>query len=127
MSDLEFDRHTGYISDALEYAGGTHTVEDMRNLVADTRLQFWPGKHSVVLTQIIDTPRKRVLHIVLAGGDAGAALHELRDLLPRIEAFAWDHDCDMVVAYGRPAWGRAVFNSAGYDSPTMEFRKCRDQ
>ena len=65
----EFKRCEKWLEDALDYAHGTFDINDVFNDVVNGTAQFWPGKNSAVVTQIVPYPRKKVLHFFLAGGD----------------------------------------------------------
>jgi len=98
MSDQEqLDRLRHHVEAALEYSGGTHDFEDVVQMVEDHRLQLWPAKDSVVLTEIIDYPRLKNLHYFLAGGD----LDELSKMRPLIESWGKTIGCTRVTLAGR--------------------------
>ena len=99
---LEFERLKRHIENALEYAGGTHTLDDVRALVEKDLLQLWPGIDSAVLTQIMDYPRQRALHFFLAGGN----LDELKRLHPIILKWGIEHGCTRATFAGRRGWER---------------------
>lgn len=108
--DLEFARCSEYISAALEYAGGTHTLSDVRDMIADGRLQLWPGPHSAMVTEIRQDPQRRTLHFFLAGG----SLHELQAMLPSILAWGRSHGCSTASLLGRPGWVRSFLVKEGW-------------
>ncbi len=118
--DLEFDRVAPYISDALEYAGGTHTLEDVRQAVRHGKLQLWPGVHSAVLTEILDTPRQRELHFFLAGGN----LDEIKSGYPHVLSWARSVGCTRATFVGRPGWLRTFLTrEEGWTAPTINMQK----
>lgn len=91
-----------YIEAALEYADGSHSFEDICALVEAGGLQFWPGPNSVIITEIIEYPRYRVLVFFLAGGN----LTELERMYPAVEAWGQAQGCDRAVFTGRKGWER---------------------
>lgn len=105
-----------HIEAALTYAGGTHLYEDIAEMVADGRLQFWPGPHSAIVTEIIEYPRCRSLHFFLAGG----RIEELRLMLPPILAWGKAHGCSHATLTGRKGWTRSFLVDEGWhDSLVM--------
>jgi hypothetical protein len=111
MSDQEqLDRLRHHVEAALEYSGGTHDFEDVVQMVEGHRLQLWPAKDSVVLTEIIDYPRLKNLHYFLAGGD----LDELSRMRPLIESWGKSIGCTRVTLAGRRGWAKTFLKDEGY-------------
>jgi len=111
MSDQEhLERLRHHVEAALEYSGGTHEFEDVVQMVEDHRLQLWPAKDSVVLTEIIDYPRLKNLHYFLAGGD----LDELSQMRPLIESWGKSVGCTRVTLAGRKGWAKTFLKDEGY-------------
>lgn len=72
---------------------------------------FWGGPKSACITEILQYPRKRVLHYFLIGGD----LDELVELMePRITAWAKAIGCSAVSGAGRKGFER-VFKKSGFE------------
>jgi hypothetical protein len=71
---VEAARLRVHLEAALEYAGGTHTLDDVIEQVYAGHMQFWPGVRSAIVTQIVEHPRKKVLVFFLAGGDGTTAV-----------------------------------------------------
>jgi len=111
MSDQEhLERLRHHVEAALEYSGGTHNFEDITQMVEDHRLQLWPAKDSVVLTEIIVYPRLKNLHYFLAGGD----LDELSRMRPLIESWGKSIGCTRVTLAGRRGWQKSFLKDEGY-------------
>jgi hypothetical protein len=111
MSDQEhLERLRHHVEAALEYSGGTHNFEDITQMVEDHRLQLWPAKDSVVLTEIIVYPRLKNLHYFLAGGD----LDELSRMRPLIESWGKSLGCTRVTLAGRRGWAKTFLKDEGY-------------
>jgi hypothetical protein len=111
MSDQEhLDRLRHHVEAALEYSGGTHNFDDVAEMVGDHRLQLWPAKDSVVLTEIIVYPRLKNLHYFLAGGD----LDELSRMRPLIESWGKSIGCTRVTLAGRRGWAKTFLKDEGY-------------
>lgn len=111
MSDQEqLERLRHHVEAALEYSGGTHNFDDVAEMVKDHRLQLWPAKDSVVLTEIIVYPRLKNLHYFLAGGD----LDELSRMRPLIESWGKSIGCTRVTLAGRRGWAKTFLKDEGY-------------
>lgn len=117
MPSIEHFRE--YIERALEHAGGSHTFADVEQAVAEGRLQFWPGPHSVVLTEIIEYPQGLVLNYFIAGGGGPNPLAELEAMVPQIEAWGRERGCKRATFIGRKGWGRTFLTRTGW-RPTLE-------
>ena len=111
MSDQEqLDRLRHHVEAALEYSGGTHNFDDVAEMVEQNRLQLWPAKDSVVLTEIVVYPRLKNLHYFLAGGD----LDELSRMRPLIESWGKSIGCTRVTLAGRRGWAKTFLKDEGY-------------
>ena len=107
--DEELERCRGWIEAALEYSGGTHDFEDVVNQVKQGMLQFWPAPDACAITEILTYPKKKVMHIFLAGGnmDTIVAMNE------SAERFAKFNGCTGMSIAGRTGWSR-VLKAKGY-------------
>jgi hypothetical protein len=105
---------------ALDYSGGTHTFEDVCQMVSEGRLQYWPGPNSVVVTEIIEYPRKRTLHFFLAAGN----IAELEVMYPEIEKWGRLQGCDSASMSGRHGWERSFLSrKEGWSSKLVVMMK----
>ncbi len=116
----EFERLRHHVAAALEYSGGTHKVEDIAEGIRRGQFQLWPGKNSVVVTEIIVYPQLKDLHYFLAGGD----LDELRLMRPIIESWGKEIGCSRVSLAGRKGWERTFLKGEGYEPKW--FILCKD-
>ena len=116
----EFERLRHHMAAALEYSGGTHKVEDIAEGIRRGQFQLWPGKNSVVVTEIIVYPQLKDLHYFLAGGD----LDELRLMRPIIESWGKEIGCSRVSLAGRKGWERTFLKGEGYEPKW--FILCKD-
>lgn len=112
----QFDRCAPWIKDALEYSGGTHSLEDVRAQIASGHAQIWPAEKAVVVTEIRVHPRKKVCNFWLAGGD----LDQILDMLPHMESWAKDNGCDATTLNGRVGWKKVLKD---YQPQAMSFTK----
>lgn len=120
MSTLdEWQRCKPWIESALEYAHGTHTIDDVWQGIAEHRFQFWPGRNCAAVTEVIDYPRLRALNFWLLGGDLDELLNEME---PRIWAIAKQLGCRRKFGVGRKGFER-VLKSKGYRPMWTYFAK----
>ena len=74
-------------------------------MVANGDAQLWQGQRSAAVTEIIQFPRLKSLHLWLCGGD----LREIvDDMLPQAEAFAKKEGCSRLTTAGRIGWDRVM-------------------
>lgn len=100
----ELARLRPQIEAALERAGGTHGFTDIVSNIYRGNLQLWPGKQSAVVTEVMDAPLMRYVHIFLAGGD----LDELTEMEKAICTWAREIGARRVTINGRTGWERAL-------------------
>mgnify|MGYP000420338986 CR=1 FL=1 len=106
----EFKRCQQWIEDALEYNGGTHTIEDVLHAVATNEMQLWSADNSVIVGQIVQFPRKKAYHLPFVGGN----LAEIESMGPSIRAFAKFLGCDWITSAGRRGWDRTFLRKEGF-------------
>lgn len=83
----------------------THDIEDVERMVAEGEAQLWLGQKSAAVTEIVQFPRCKTLHLWLCGGD----LREItEDMLPKAEAFARAEGCTRLTTAGRIGWDRVM-------------------
>lgn len=106
MTDIRanFDRCRPWIEAALEYANGTHSIDDIWHGVVAGQYQFWPAEKGCFITEVIDFPQKRVFHVFLAGGE----LRQLRQMVDSLESFANALGCQSIMISGRTGWIRVL-------------------
>jgi len=107
----ELARCRQWIEAALEYAGGTHTFNDIAAGVLGGRFQLWPNKNSAVVTEIVVYPQLKDLHYFLAGGN----LDELKQMRPVIEDWGKSVGCTRVSLAGRRGWEKTFLKDEGYE------------
>lgn len=93
-----------WIEAALEYSSGTHEFVDVVDGVLTGKMQLWPGERGCLVTEIVSYPRKKVLHIFLAGGK----LDQLLDMYDAVSAFGQMNGCDRMTLAGRPGWRKVL-------------------
>ena len=103
LSD-QWQRCHKWISDALEYSGGTHSIEDVYLACAIGEAQLHPLEKSCIITEVVDYPSLTVCRIWLAGGD----LDELVEAEKSIAVWAKAQGCDAMEINGRKGWQRQL-------------------
>lgn len=93
-----------WIEAALEYSGGTHTIDDVEEAIRSGRMQLWPADRACAVTEIVVYPRKTVLHIFLGGGD----MDQLFDMIDDAAAWGKRQGCTSMSLSGRMGWQRAM-------------------
>jgi hypothetical protein len=107
---MEFQRCAPYLTASLEHAHGTHTLDDVEAGVQNGSLQLWTGPQSAIVTEVLEYPRVKVLHIFLAGGN----LAEIEAMYEPIAAWARTLGCTQVRCTGRPGWERTFLKHRGW-------------
>ena len=100
----ELERCRPWIEAALEYSGGTHTFDDVVDGVTSGRMQLWPAPRGCAVTEIVLYPRKKVLHVFLAGGD----MDQILDMIDSAAAWGRTQDCTALTLAGRLGWQRVL-------------------
>ena len=111
-----WERCRGWLLAALQPECGTEA--DLLEDVACGRAQLWAGERAALVTQCVDDPSGRCLHVWLAGGD----LKDILMLKPGIEAWARGRGCERVTLDGRRGWAR-VLRAHGYTSNGIELER----
>jgi len=93
----EFDKY-------LEESGGFYTFDDIMDALRTGKMQSFAEGDTLLITQVHDFPRKRVLELAYLFGDAeGYATLE-----PRVEEFKNEIGADVIIASGRFGWLRKM-------------------
>lgn len=100
----EFERAWHFIEPALEYSGGTHTKEDIRQAIERRDMLLITGPKSAMVFEVIVFPQMKVLHGFLCGGD----LQELKSADPSLMELARALGCSRISIAGRYGWARAL-------------------
>ena len=101
----EWRRLRHHILAALEHAGGTHSEDDVLDLLRADQAQFWPAANSAMVTEIVGYPQRSHCRIWLAGGE----YDELR-ALERDMVIPWASSvgCRRIELVGRKGWARRL-------------------
>lgn len=123
MEDRSLDDYRTQIEAALAYGGGSYTFDDVKQEVAENKLQFWPGPNSVIVTTIVEYPREKVLSFFLAGGD----LTELEAMVPQILEWGKMQGCTRASMIGRRGWEKTFLTKTGWNKTLVVFEKSLDE
>ena len=107
----EFQRCSHWIQAALDKGNDTHDIEHIFDGLVRGDFQFWANKECCVITEVIDYPKKRVLHIFLAGG----SLEAISDLEEDAIKWAKSIGCTDFTLSGRKGWLRALRDNGWED------------
>ena len=108
--EADWARCAPWLDAALDHAGRTHSLAQVRAAVERDEARFWPGPRSVLVAVIETDPGDRRLLIWLAGGDR----EELEIIiLPLAEAWGRRSHCRRALVIGRAGWERTL-KSKGY-------------
>lgn len=102
----------------LAPALGDATEAELIEEIAAGRAQLWPGETAAMVTQCLDGPEGRFLHVWLAGG----SLEGVMALKPGVEAWGRAMGCAEVTINGRSGWAR-ILKSDGFRMVEGELRK----
>ncbi len=98
-----FERCRPFIQAALDRDLGTHTADDVLELLMTAPVQLWPTANAAMVTVVETYPRKKMLRGWLSGGK----LEEIVAYEPKIRDWAKRQGCDLIVIGGRKGWLRA--------------------
>jgi len=93
-----------WIEDALEYADGSHTFEDIVREVLLGRMHLWYGDNGCAVTEFVVYPRKKVIHVFLAGGD----MQQILDFEESAAAWGKANGCTGMTIAGRRGWSKVL-------------------
>lgn len=102
--NIDMEKVRGWIADALEYSGGTHTVDDVLDRILTGHLQLWPGERGCAVTELVVYPRKKVLHVFLAAGE----MEQIIDMIDSAIAWGKSQGCTSMTIAGRKGWERVL-------------------
>lgn len=95
---------------ALVYSGGSHTVDDVQQMIDSGEAMLWEGPHSLVVTQVDVQPKEKALHFFLAAG----RMQELDAMTPIILEWGSSQGCTKARLVGRKGWARSFLAHTGW-------------
>lgn len=116
---VKFKECEKYIRDALEYCNGTHELQDVADQISKGELQLWPARETALVSQLINYPKRKSIHIFLAGGN----IDELINMEESVFSWARSQGCDMLTFSGRIGWSRSKLKNRGYKPDHMMILK----
>lgn len=93
-----------HLQPALDAGGNTHSFEDIILSVLKGDMQLWHAPKGSAVTEVIDFPRKRVIHVFLAGGD----MAQIIDFQQSAAAYGRALGCSQMTLSGRSGWQRVL-------------------
>ena len=96
----QLERCRGWIESALAYSGGTHDFFDIVRGVMSGHMQLWAGEEGCAVTEITVYPKRKILHVFLAGGK----MQQILDFEESAEQFAKLNGCNALSLAGRKGW-----------------------
>lgn len=100
----EIERCKPWIEAALGFSGGTHEYDDVAYAILQGQMQLWPADDGCLVTEMLLYPKKKVLHIFLAGGK----LETLTDMHESVIWWAKAQGCSALTLSGRKGWVKAL-------------------
>jgi len=116
---LNIEHYRSHIEAALKYGGDTHSFEDVVEMIEANDAQLWTGPDSVMVTQVVVYPRRKILMVWVAGGH----LAELEAMAPAVEAWAKSEGCTGAMMLGRPGWERTFLARTGWKRTAVLMEK----
>jgi len=98
----QLERCRGWIESALAYSGGTHDFFDIVRGVMSGHMQLWAGDNGCAVTEITVYPKRRILHVFLAGGN----MQQILDFEASAIEFAKLNGCNALSLAGRKGWAK---------------------
>lgn len=108
------------VEERLEQEGGLYRLEDIALAVQEGKMQSFAFNDSWVVTRIVNYPRKTVLSIVMAAGDAS----EIEGVLyPQMFEFARHVGADLIVSLNARSGWAAIAKRQGWRRTGSTFLK----
>ncbi len=96
--------HIAGLEKALLHSGGTHSLRDVADQITQGDAQLWAEESAVLVTQIVETPKMRILHFWLAAGE----MDEVITLTEKVIKWGSKNGCERATLTGRKGWERAL-------------------
>jgi hypothetical protein len=89
---------------ALRIGGDTYDLEDVLYCLETGKMQAFWNDGAIIVTEIVQAPKKRYLHIFLCAGDMSSVMA----LDEKLKAFAEKTGCEFGRALVRPGFEKAL-------------------
>lgn len=105
----EWERCRPWVEAALENQAKrsgfvTHTADDVRDQIDRDEARLWPFPDAAAVTEIVDYPQTRVLHLWLCAGSWA----QMEAALPTVLEYGRDMGCRWATTAGRVGWRRIM-------------------
>lgn len=90
--------------EALEHAHGEYDLQSLMAKVHAGDAQLWHEGDAVIVTEVLDFPRTRVLHFWLGAG----SLEDVITLQRKVNAWGKEQGCARATLHGRKGWVKAL-------------------
>ena len=101
---IDLNKCKKLIEQALEYANGTHTTDDIFRGIEKKQFQLWDAEKSCLITEILEYPQKKVCHVFLGAGD----LEEIMGMHESVITWAKACGCTELTVSGRAGWQKPL-------------------
>lgn len=98
--------------------GGLFTIDDLKEGIVNGEFQSFARDESWLVTQIFETPRKRVMNIILAFGE----IDQLVSMESEVDEFARKNGVNLIGATARTGF-EAFMTDGWVKTPTANYRK----
>jgi hypothetical protein len=98
---------------------GTHTWEDVREMLVNGACQIFSNEHGAWITEILVSPRKRMLNVWIVAGE----LPEVMALQAEVERYALTMTCEEMVVRGARLGWKNVAKEYGWEEHAMVLRR----
>ena len=114
-----------YLNAALKHGLGEYSTSDIKSACKSKNMQLWvnfdrEGVQGAFITKISNYPQKKILCVLLLGGNEFMKWRDEADAL--LNAFGKEHNCEYIELFGRKGWGK-VLKDIDYKEITRLFAK----
>ena len=99
-------KYRDLVESALKHSLGAYSFKDIVEAVEDQRMQFWVNDKCCVVTEVLNLPQIKTLHVFLAAGE----LDGIRSLENDAAEWAKSIGCNAFTLSGRSGWVKALKN-----------------
>jgi len=104
MTEEDINELRSKVEKALERGGGTHSFDDVVRGLMTGDMQAFSKNKTIVVTQIVNAPRKRWLNIFVAAGEYKDVMSMQEEILD----FAAGYGCEFMAMNGRKGWAKIL-------------------
>jgi len=119
MAKLSPDEFRKRLERAIRENGDLATPKDIAEAVEKGTMQSFVNNDSMIVTEVVEFPRGKVLNCVLLVG----VMEDCMAMLDGIADFAREHGCMSMRAQGRKGWVRILPNYGWKQKPVVTFER----